>query len=498
MEILSKESCAKIDKQTIEEIGIPSIVLMENVAERISREIFNESEEFIIVAGIGNNGGDALNIGRKLYLKKKKLKVYVVGKIENGTKDFKINLEILNKIGVKIVFIKTDEDIKKLARNIREDILIIDGIFGIGLNRKVNGIYKEVIEVLNKSRNIISIDVPSGLDSNTGNVLGVCIKARKTYTIECLKIGFIYNSAINNIGEVHIIEIDVPNSIKEQNTEKIYALEKRDYINKIPKRDKISHKGNFGKVAIVGGNNEYVGAVYIASEAAVKMGSGLVTMIVNKDISTILKVKTVEAMVREYDSTYKIDGLEKFDVLACGPGMGNTKESKKVFEKVIKETNNPIVIDADGLNILSENDDFYKYLKGRAVLTPHLGEMCRLTGIPIESVEKNKIEIAKKFAREREIVLLLKGYNTIITDGEEVIVNRTGSSKMASGGMGDCLTGIITSLIGQGLNRKEGAVLGAYIHGYTGDKLGKELHSVSARDIIDALPKIIEELLCEN
>ncbi|MGL4848600.1 MAG: NAD(P)H-hydrate dehydratase [Clostridium sp.] len=496
MEYLSKEACAKMDKQCIEEIGIPSIVLMENAAERIKEKLVNEASKFIIIAGTGNNGGDALAIGRKLFLEGKSVKIYIVG--EKGTEDFKINLEIIKNMGIDLIFIKKAEDILKLADDITEDAIIVDGLFGIGLNREVKGIYKKVIEKINECGNTISIDIPSGLDANTGETLGICVNAKKTYTVECFKKGFIYNNAIENIGKVGIIKIDIPDSIKKQNTEKIYTLEKRDYINKIPKRNKTQHKGSFGKVGIVGGSNEYVGAVYIVAETAIKMGSGLVTMIVHKDISTILKSKTIEAMIKEYDSTYKIDGLEKFDVLACGPGMGNTKESKDILEKVIKEWTKDLVIDADGLNILSENEGLYKHIKGRAVLTPHLGEMSRLTGISIEEIEKNKIEIAKKFAKERNVILLLKGYNTIITDGEEVIINKTGSSKMASGGMGDCLTGIIASLIGQGLNRKDSAILGAYIHGYAGDKLGETSYSVSAREIIKALPKIIEELLCEN
>ncbi len=203
-------------------------------------------------------------------------------------------------------------------------------------------------------------------------------------------------------------------------------------------------------------------------------------------------------MIKSYDNICEINDLKKFNVIAIGPGMGTDGEAIEVFDKVIKNTESPLVIDADGLNILSEKNEYFNYIKGRAIITPHLGEMSRLVGKSIEEIEENKIEISKKFAKEKKIVLLLKGYNTIITDGEEVIINNTGNSKMASGGMGDCLTGIITSFIGQGLSIKDAAVLGAYVHGYAGDCLGKRLNSVNARDIINNLPKIIEDLLCEN
>lgn len=498
MEVLSREGLKKIDNIAVNDFKIPSILLMENAGERIKNKIINEGETFIIVCGIGNNGGDGLVIARKLILLHKNVHIFIIGNTEKGTEDFKLNLKILLNMKAEINSIKNESDLNILKNIIKKDTVILDALFGIGLSRKIEGIYTLVIECMNRSKRIISIDVPSGVDCNTGEILGCCVKAYKTITVEAMKRGFIYTESIEVLGDVSVVEIDIPKEIKAKLSEKVYILPKEVYIKKMPKRKKTSHKGDFGKVAIIGGSENFVGAVYISSEAAIRAGSGLVTLIVNNKIANILRCKVIEAMVKGYDNTYEISELERFNAIAIGPGMGTSKEATDVFEKVIKNTKCPLVIDADGLNILSKNKEYFNYIKGRAVITPHLGEMSRLIGKTIEEIELDKIEISKKFAKEKEVVVLLKGYNTIITDGEEVIINRTGNSKMASGGMGDCLTGIITSFIGQGLTIKESSILSAYIHGYIGDYLGRKLNSVNARDIIDNLPKIIEELLCEN
>lgn len=498
MEIFSRNSCKIMDREAIQKLKIPSIVLMENAGERITNYIKSEGDSFVIVAGVGNNGGDGLVIGRKLILSNKKVHIFIVGNLDKCSSEFKINLDILINMKVKIKNLKSEEELGDLNKVINKDTLVVDALFGIGLNRNVEGLYKKVITIVNKSNKVLAIDIPSGMDADTGKELGICIKAYKTFTIETLKRGFVYNEGVIKIGEVSVINIDIPKEIKDKNSDKVYILPREAYIDKIKKRDKLGHKGDFGKVGIIGGSKDFVGAVYIASESAIKAGSGLVTLIVDKDIASILRCKIIEAMVKEYESTYEISGLDKFDVIACGPGLGKSNEAKEMLYKVIKETESPLVIDADGLNILSENKELFKYIKGRAILTPHLGEMSRLIGKDIETIEENKIEISKKFARENKVILLLKGFNTIITDGEYVYINKTGSSKIASGGMGDCLTGIITSLVGQGLSILDSALLGAYIHGYSGDILGRKMYSVSARDIINGLPKIIEDLLCEN
>ena len=498
MEILSRDNCRKIDYETINKVGIPSIVLMENAANEIVHIVKNIGNKIIVFCGVGNNGGDGLAIARKLYLLGKDVEVILIGDINKLTNDCNLNLQIVRNLNIPVTNINDEFSKTYIIEKIISSDYIVDSIFGIGLNRDVSGIYKDIIEIINEfSKFIVAVDIPSGMDANTGKKLNVAVKANITCTVEVMKKGFMATKAIDLTGDIKIINIGIPNYIKEQNSEKIYILSKEKYKRIIPIRGKTGHKGNYGKVLIVAGSEKYYGAAFITTEACVRTGSGLVTLLTHKEAASALKSRLIEAMIQEYSSYEDIKTLENFDVIACGPGLDKSENSKAILKKIIEETNCNLVLDADALNIISENKDLISGLKGRTVITPHPGEMARLVGKSVAEVEEDRICIAKKFAKENDIIVLLKGYNTVITDGENVFINRTGNSKMASGGMGDCLTGIIASFIGQKNNIIEATLLGAYVHGYIGDELSKSNYIVNARDIIDYLPKTIEKL-CEN
>lgn len=502
MYIMSRDGCKNIDNQTINKIGIPSIVLMENAANGI-KNLLLDRDNFLIFCGVGNNGGDGLALARKLSNIGKKVEVVIIGDIKKATKDFHINFNITKELNLDLLNINKDnfDRIKKsnlLDQKFKKIDCIIDAIFGIGLNRKIEGIYKEIVEIINDSKIFtISIDIPSGLDSNTGEALNIAVKADATFTIEVMKKGFFNTNAAEYLGDIKVVFIDIPKNIKDENSEDMYILSEEFYKSLVPMRNKIGNKGTYGKLLIMAGSLEYTGAAFITSEAATRTGSGLVTLLINKEAEQILKSKTIESMVKSYSSIDDIGDLDKYDVIAVGPGIGKSKLSTEVLEFILKNTKCNLVIDADALNIISEKRELLKHIKGRSILTPHPGEMSRLTGRKISYIENNRIEVTKRFARENDVVLLLKGHNTVISDGQCIYINPTGSSKMASGGMGDCLTGIIASLVGQGLNNKEATLLGTYLHGYIGDKIGKEQYIVNARDIIEELPKTLQKL-CEN
>ena len=275
----------------------------------------------------------------------------------------------------------------------------------------------------------------------------------------------------------------------------MYLLEEEDYKNLVPVRRITGHKGDYGKVLILAGSSGFTGAAYIVAEAAVRTGSGLTTLLIEDSLQNIFSGRLIEQMTLRYSETDRIEQLLKgIDVLICGPGLSKNKENVEMLEKCIKESSCYVVADADALNIISENESLLQYLKGRAVFTPHPGEMARLVNKSIRDIEDNRIEESRRYAEKNHIVVLLKGYNTVITDGEKTIINTTGSSKMASGGMGDCLSGIIGSLVGQRKDLLNSAVLGAYIHGKSGDKLGEKRFSVNARDIIEIIPSVMEDL----
>lgn len=266
--------------------------------------------------------------------------------------------------------------------------------------------------------------------------------------------------------------------------------------NLLKVRDNEAYKGDFGQVLVIAGSRGYSGAAFLAAQAAVRSGAGLVTLCTPKELQDIMSIKLTEAMTITYEDTDKINNIvAKSDVIAIGPGMGNSRLTYNILSETILKSDCPLVIDADGLNVLQGNLDILQCKNNKIILTPHYGEMARLTGLSIEEIKEDKVKIAKDFARSNEVILLLKGYRTIVTDGDDVFINTTGNSAMASGGMGDTLTGVIASFIAQGYEPLEATYLAAYIHGYCGDKLAENMFCVNATHIIQELPFIIKDLL---
>lgn len=497
MYIMQGKTCKNVDKEAISKFKIPSIVLMENAAEGIYREISDMGEVYTVICGTGNNGGDGLAVGRKLLLSGKEVNFIIINPIEKYSTDFKINLEIVKNISKNISYIKDINDIKDTSLIISKSNVIIDAIFGIGLNRAIDDLHNEIIEIVNNSKKtIIAVDVPSGLDCNEGIALGNAIRANYTYTFEVIKRGFINYSAFEYLGEMKVISIGIPEEIKANNSEKIYMLEKKDYRDMIKDRKIYGHKGDYGKAIIFAGSMGFTGAAYITTEACVKSGAGLVTLVTTTECQKILSSKLVEAMTANYAEKEKIlELINKATAIAFGPGIGNAKEFEEILLWIVENSTAIIIIDAEGINILSRRADILKKLSGRAILTPHPGEMSKLIGKSIDDIEKDRVNIARTFAKENQCILLLKGFNTVITNGDEVIINNSGNSKMASGGMGDCLTGIITALVSQGYDGFIATKFAAYVHGITGENQGENKFSIIASDVIDNISNNINSII---
>ncbi|GAB6168513.1 bifunctional ADP-dependent NAD(P)H-hydrate dehydratase/NAD(P)H-hydrate epimerase [Clostridium carnis] len=496
MYILPVDKCKELDKYAIEKVGIPSIVLMENAASEVTKRIVSMGNSFLIFCGEGNNGGDGLAIARKLLLAGKEVLVVVVSERGKYTDDFQTNFKILKNMNSKIKYIK-DIDNDSLIRNeLNHYDVVLDCIFGVGLNRNLNCFYSGIIKFINEIKGIkISIDVPSGLNGNTGKSMGEVVKAHITYSFEVIKLGFLKYSALEYLGELEIISIGIPSYIKDLHNTKIVTLDKEEYSKRLINRYVYGHKGTYGKSVIFAGSKGYTGAAYISAEACVKAGAGLTTVITTSYVQDVLSNKLIEAMTADINEVKVVESIVKnSNVIAFGPGLKVGEDWEKRLKKIIEETKIDFVIDAGGLSMIANDNDIVKKLSGRAVLTPHPGEMARLIGRTIEYVEENRIDVAKEYAKSNNIVLLLKGYNTVITDGEWVYINKTGNSKMASGGMGDCLTGIITALIAQGHSKIDAAVLGAYIHGLAGEQCGKNHYSITANMIIEKISKVMESI----
>lgn len=495
-EVMTIEKIFMIEKKIIDEIGIPSIVLMENAATEIFSEIVNKGESFIVYCGKGNNAGDGLALARKLILASKKVKIIVIDNYTNATEQFITNYNILKSIGADINVFNSSIDNEFLADLVEADV-VIDAIFGIGLNKEIIGIYYDVIEAINKyAKYTVSIDIPSGLDGNSGKIKNICIEADQTFTVEVLKKGFLYYNAYKYLGDVKVINIGMPMQTIKDFSEGINLSNQRLVKELIPKRKVYGHKGNYGRVLILAGSKGFTGAAYIVAEAAIRTGSGLVNLVVEDELQAVLDSKLIEGMTVGYSDEDRINQLiEQADAIACGPGLSTKAKNKDMLIKFIKNSKCPIVLDADALNIISSDRSLIENIKNRAILTPHPGEMARLIGEDIDYIEENRIEVCKKYSEDNEVITLLKGYSTLISNGQEITVNTTGTSKMASGGMGDCLSGIITSLIGQGIEIYNAGIIGAYMHGYIGDKLGELRYSVNARDVIEEIPFIINQLM---
>ena len=496
MYIMSKKNCSNIDKQTIDEYNMPGIILMENAAEQIFRNIRTLENRYIIFCGNGNNGADGLAIGRKLIFDNKDVLFVLLKPRENPSEEFQINFNILKSLNANMIIIDNIDKLDEIQQLIEEFPIVIDSIFGIGLDRKLNDFYLKIIDIINNSKKkIIAVDVPSGLDADSGRPLGSAVKAHITYTVEVIKKGFIEYSALEYLGDLKVIQIGIPENVKQANNENIYALSRESYRNKLIKRKIYGHKGNYGRAVLVAGSIGCLGAARLATESCIRSGAGLTTLITSSEGRKLLSGSLVEGMLATFEDNEKVKYLlSKADAVAFGPGIKEDEESMKLLEEIIIDSPSSIIIDAGGINLLSKNKKCLCSVKDKVILTPHPGEMARLIGKDISYVEKNRIECSRDFAKQYKCIVLLKGYNTVITDGKDVFINKTGNSKMASGGMGDTLTGIITALVAQGYSNMDAALLGAYIHGLAAEYSARDRYSIIARDLIESIPFVMETL----
>ena len=496
MYIMSKKNCSNIDKQTIDEYNMPGIILMENAAEQIFRNIRTLGNRYIIFCGNGNNGADGLAIGRKLIFDNKDVLFILLKPRKNPTEEFQVNFNILKSLKVNMMIIDDIDKLDEIQHLIEDFPIVIDSIFGIGLDRKLNDFYFKIIDIINNSnKKIIAVDVPSGLDADSGRPLGSAVKAHITYTVEVIKKGFIEYSALEYLGDLKVIQIGIPENVKQANNENIYALSRESYRNKLIKRKIYGHKGNYGRAVLVAGSIGCLGAARLATESCIRSGAGLTTLITSSEGRKLLSGSLVEGMLATFEDNEKVKYLlSKADAVAFGPGIKEDEESMKLLEEIIIDSPSSIIIDAGGINLLSKNKKCLCSVKDKVILTPHPGEMARLIGKDISYVEKNRIECSRAFAKQSKCIVLLKGYNTVVTDGKNVFINKTGNSKMASGGMGDTLTGIITALVAQGYSNMDATLLGAYIHGLAAEYSARDRYSIIARDLIESIPFVMGTL----
>lgn len=493
MKVVIGNEMREIDKRAIEKYKIPGIILMENAAYALLEEIERLNVKRItIVCGTGNNGGDGFALARLLYVRDYDVEVFCFPDPEKVKGDAKVNLDILLNMGIKI-----HNDLDKLENTIRYSDVVIDALLGTGLSGEVKEELRKVIDVVNKGKMKLAVDIPSGINSDTGNAMGTCVFADITVTFECLKLGHILLEGKEASGKVIVKRIGIPNSCLEEQNIKIFTSDDEYPISLIKKRRLDTNKGDYGKVAIIGGNYKMSGAIALALKSALRSGAGLVYGVFPKTIIDRVGALVPEAVYFPCEEKhehiflddYNLNMLfKKSNAIAFGVGIGNFEELLHPLRYILEHYEGPLVIDADGLNVLSKNKTILKSAKSKVILTPHPGEMARLTGYDIDYINKNRIDVAKKFAKEYNSIVLLKGSSTVVTDGEFIYINRTGNPGMATAGSGDVLTGVIVSLLGQKYNPFEAAILGSFLHGLSGDRAYKKYgYGLTAVDLIDNL-----------
>jgi len=512
MKVVSSDEIRKLDEIAINDYGISSIVLMENAARSVYDEIIKIENEFnrvVILCGIGNNGGDGFALGRQLYNNDFKIEMIIVGDPKKITGDALINLEILKKLNIKINNINDIGGINKLKNIVNKDDLLIDAILGIGIKNEIKDNLKMVIEAINEFPNTkISIDIPTGVDGNTGEVRSVAIKANKTISLMLPKLGNVLFPGADYNGELIIGNTGISWKIVDKLHVKINLIKECDVKKLLPVRLKNSHKGSYGRAAIIAGSLGYTGAAILTCRSALRSGVGLIELFVPESIDSIISSNLAEAITFPLKETRKgvigissiasiINGIEKSDVVAIGPGCGNSNELFEIVKRIIFESEKPVIIDADGLNALSKDIEIIKNKKAKIILTPHIAEMSKLIDVSIEEINKNIIEIVRNFSKEYNVVLVLKSARTVVGfPNGEIYINMNGNSGMATAGSGDVLTGIITSLVAQGVEPENAAILGVYIHGYTGDLMADKFgeYGLVAGDIVRGINKVFKEL----
>lgn len=528
-----------VDNFAIHNIGIPGIVLMENAAQKITKHIIEyiseikpankPSYEVIIIAGKGNNAGDGFAVARQLFISGIRVAVYCLFDNSSYKGDALTNFEILEKLAVDIFPVNASDEV--LKAHLQMAYVTVDAIFGTGFKGEITGEISGVVELINDYSNyILSIDISSGINSETGAASKCCIKAHKTVTFELPKIGQLLYPGAEYTGELAVESIGMPKAAILASGSKTHFVDMSMVRALIRQRPQNSNKGTFGKAILITGSEGMAGAGCIAARSCLRAGAGLVYLAVPQSMMSIYQSVVPEAIAipvkDEYvgyaggnplsqdeiaeeeitnrskllkprldqdvnlDNNIKelIDRINNCTVLAIGPGMSTEEKSCQLLRNISQQCEIPVVMDADALNIAALDNSIFNNFSNDVIITPHPGEMSRLTGLSISEIQSDRISVAREFAMKWGIIVVLKGARTIVADKYgNTYINSTGNSGMATAGSGDALTGAIAALIAQGMSSIEAAVAGAYLHGLSGDiaegKIGQ--HGITAMDIAE-------------
>ena len=513
MLVVTAEQMRLMDRLTIEKYGVPGLTLMERAGEAVTQSILerfarNAKKGVLIVAGKGNNGGDGLVVARLLKKKRIPCEVVLLARAEELSIDAAHNLRAFLKLKGKVKEISA-EGLDLLSARMSKNALIVDAILGTGIKNEVRGFFADAITLINAAGlPVVAVDIPSGLDTDKGEPLGAAIQAEMTVALGFPKLGEVIYPGVKYSGDLAVADIGLDERAVTEVSPQTELLEREGIRWLVPRREPDSHKGSYGHLLIIAGSRGKSGAAILASRAAMRSGAGLATLAAPRSLNNIFAGALVEVMTEPLrdSAAEEIEPLsddewrrmlERKDALLFGPGIGISHATQNILRWLLRNLAVPWVIDADGLNNLVLEIDRLRHARTPPVLTPHPGEMARLTGKSTAQVNADRVGIARSFAVEHRCYLVLKGARSVIaTPDGRIFINPTGNPGMASAGMGDVLAGILTALLGQGLSPEDAMKLGVYLHGFVGDTVAgtKGPIGLIASDIIDGLPLGFREL----
>jgi len=514
MRVLNTEQMREADRRTIEDIGIPSIVLMENAGRQSVAAMEAAFEDLAmshvaVVCGRGSNGGDGFVVARTLVQRGVDATVFLLASVSEVRGDARANLEVLGRIGVSVVEITNAQEWELNFTQVSESDLVVDAILGTGFRGRLTGLLETVVADLNAlGVPIVSIDLPTGLSADTQVIDGPAIEASMTVTLGAPKIPLVLPPADTHAGDLVIADIGIPLPLFEELEGQHLELLTREAMREIvPARVPDSHKGDFGRVLIIAGSTGRTGAAHLAALGALRSGAGLVTVATPRSCLAVVASMAPEYMTEPLEETASggvdfgaVDHVLDLttDIIAVGPGLGQAPATAAFVQSLIERTGVPIVLDADGLNAFAGDPE---RLMGReevpVVITPHPGEMARLLGITTEAVQRDRVRHAREFAAAHRVHVVLKGHRTLIASPDgRTFVNLTGNPGMATGGTGDLLTGMIAAWFAQLLDAEAACKLAVYLHGTAGDLAEADEGDVAlvAGDIASRLGDAVLEL----
>jgi NAD(P)H-hydrate epimerase len=513
MRVLTAAQMREADRVTIEDIGIPSLVLMENAGRQVVAAIETLHAELLdqkvaVLCGHGNNGGDGFVVARTLLQRGVDVSVFLIGRIADVRGDARVNLDILGRVGLTAVEIADSQAWELHSSEVRDAALIVDAIFGTGLRAPLSGLIETVAADINACDvPVVAIDLPSGLSADSADLIGEAIVADTTVTLAAPKLPLALPPAEERAGVVVVADIGIPTAVLEQlDGPRVELLTRASMRALVPPRSPDGHKGDYGHVLVVAGSRGKTGAAYLSGMGALRSGAGLVTVATPSCCLPIVASLAAEYMTEAIPETggdVDPEAVERVldlarDVIAIGPGLGTTPGVKQFIKRLVSQATVPLVVDADGLNAFADDPDALSGRGGPSIIvTPHPGEMARLVGKSAREVQAHRLEIARDFAIGRQLYVVLKGHRTLVaTPSGSVFINPTGNPGMATGGTGDVLTGVLAAWLGQLLDAEAACRLGVYLHGMAGD-LAEAHHGevgLTATDIAAHLGAAIQKL----